>query len=840
MLEKLKKYFPLIIICVFGAFLRFYKLSFLVFHWDESPHTVQIAAKSLSFVLTHDYGSIVYQFLVHILLPFGKLEFVSRLPAALFGVLIILGTYYVGKLFFGKKTGLAAALFVSFSHYFLSYSQYARAYTIFTFFSLLSLIVFYKAIKENKTKYWILYVIISAINVYTHLITLITILSYAAFVGILLLDKKFKVLKDKSWQIDKSRLIRFVFCTFSVLVITFVLRLPVVEMDRELNNLDWIAKTLSRFLGEPTVGLFPLIHRIFTNQINYFPSLLYLMAVFFIVLGILASLFRFRKKDILILVSTLLPILSFYLIKPPPNLFLVADRYLILPFFFILSVRGIILLSSLLVSLTSSLRAFKKKAQYYKNLSFVVFVGIFFLLECMSLIGYSNYDWKIRSISLSKNVQSLLMAKARKRDIIFSNSFFENSNVLQVIPLTLNRGQSKLIIQSRPSRFWNEFSGDALGLWLVIDHSLLDEKNTKTFNENLEGREIINIEEKSLIYWKPKGKTLSKKLIEMMDILIPLHPNREMEYCLLQAKFYLLDQNIERALEMLERAENNGFLSRDGKQTHESTLSSLNLINTFVGDFRGYRQIVLDTLKVDIGKQLLLLGNILFAEEKWDEGVKALDKCVQISEELHKAVSQRYLFYGNQFLRSGRIDEAVGFLKKAVDLNPSNYFYHLILAEAYWSKNMPEDAVREYRLGFNDSSVSDKFIYQMISKPRLFAIWKDKATWHFLWRSDEKSEFVGNFYFGKKVDRMQKHHFSKRDTVNQYKDYAVEFNFPIMERRIKSLDIEAGRKSVLTCYIKMNDRLMTNEIVFINTGENPKQIPFTLTEEGFQPDDVQN
>ena len=314
MLEKLKKYLPLIIICIFGVLLRFYKLGALVFHLDESPHTVQIAAKSLSYVLTHDNGSIVYQFFVHIFLPFGKLEFMSRLPAAIFGILIISGTYFVGKLFFGKRIGLTAALFVSFSHYLISYSQYARAYTTFAFFSLLSLFVFYKAIEENKTKYWILYIIITALNALTHLITLMAIISYAAFVGMLLFDKKIRVSKKRSWQIDKSRLIRFVFCTFAALVIVFLLRLSIGEMG-ENNSLVWLTEALGRLLGEPTIGLFPLIHQVLTHQIYQFPSLLYITANFFIVLGICACLIRLRKKDILVLVYTLLPVLIFYLIN---------------------------------------------------------------------------------------------------------------------------------------------------------------------------------------------------------------------------------------------------------------------------------------------------------------------------------------------------------------------------------------------------------------------------------------------------------------------------------------------------------------------------------------------
>ena len=94
--------------------------------------------------------------------------------------------------------------------------------------------------------------------------------------------------------------------------------------------------------------------------------------------------------------------------------------------------------------------------------------------------------------------------------------------------------------------------------------------------------------------------------------------------------------------------------------------------------------------------------------------------------------------------------------------------------------------------------------------------------------------YSGNIYFGKKIDRMQKHHFNKRDIANQNKDYAVEFSFSTLERRIKTLDVVVGKNSKLTCYIKVNDRIMTEGIVFINSGENPKEIPFSLSADGIQ------
>ncbi|MBU4495629.1 MAG: hypothetical protein KJ874_10040, partial [Acidobacteria bacterium] len=61
----LKKNLPLIIICIFGTLLRFNKLGVLIFHLDEPLDSVRIAAKSLSFNVTHDYGSVLYQVVTH-------------------------------------------------------------------------------------------------------------------------------------------------------------------------------------------------------------------------------------------------------------------------------------------------------------------------------------------------------------------------------------------------------------------------------------------------------------------------------------------------------------------------------------------------------------------------------------------------------------------------------------------------------------------------------------------------------------------------------------------------------------------------------------------------------
>lgn len=816
----MKKNLPLIIICIFGALLRFNKLGALIFHLDEPLDSVRIAAKSLSFNVTHDYGSVLYQVVTHFILPLGKLEFFSRLPAVLFGILTIIGTYYVGKLFFGKKIGLSAALFVSFSHYLLSYSQYARGYTILTFLSLMSLVFFYKAIKDNKTKYWILYIIISVLNAYTHLISLMTILIYCAFVGILLIEALLRLNKKKTWFIDKKRFIRFTFCTLAIIAITFLLRLPVGEMDGEVTSINWITETLTRLTAEPTIGFFPLVKQILTHHIYQSPSPFYFLALFFIFFGFIGCLIRIRKKDLLLLLYVTLPFICFYLIKPLPLFYMGADRYFIfiLPIVFILLAKGMFFLSSSLMSIAVYVKGIKKRELVYRNLTLGFFILLFLLLECFALKGYSDYRWKLRSLNVSKDVQEFLNDKVEENELIFFNTFPHMTRVLYMTPLYFCREKKKAMMYTGDIRYFNEKSEK--GLWLVIDQSLLGEEQTGCFNPDFDEAEIFNVKGHSLIHWKSGKKALLKELIEMLEFLIPLHPDKEADYRLLLAYFHLADMNLEESLKELDIVENQGR-----RKTH----SVSRLINLIMKDNQNFRDIVTNSLYSNIGRQLWTAGYTFLSEEKLDEGITAFDKCIQLSDEFLKPISNEYFTLGNNFLRSRRTEEAIFFLNKAIELDPQNYFFHLILAEAYWQKDEKNEAILEYRKGFNTPSLSDDLIFQIVSQPQLFAVWKEENTWRFLWRSDNNSHFSGNIYFDKKMGTSQKHHFSKKDVLDRYKDYAAEFEVATNARQIKTLDIDMGKKSVLTCYIEINGQLNNDRIVFIHSGEHPKQIPFSLS-----------
>jgi len=831
LLENLKKSLPLIMICIIGALLRFYKLSHIIFHLDEAPHTIKIAAKSLSFVLTHDYGSVLYQLLAHFLIPLGKLEFVSRLPAALFGIFIILGTYYVGKLFFGRREGLIACLFVCFSHYLLRYSQYARAYTAVAFFSLLSLYFFYKAIKENKKKYWILYLTFTVINIYFHLFSLVTVLVYFSFVGILLVEKFIWLNKKTSWILDKKRLIHFMIHTFLILIFTFCLRYPVQITSGRISQQKWIAGILERITGPPTIGFFPLINDIFTHQIYSFPSVFSFLALFLIVFGIIGCLIRLRKEDLLLLLFVFLPVLTFFLLKPRGGWFLSSDRYFIfiLPLIFILIAKGISFLSSLFTSLSPHLGFRKERAYLYRNFTLGIFVMSFFLLECTTVKEYSDYVWKLRSLNLSEPVRSLLKDRVNREDMVFFDSFPNKARVLLLTPLYLKSGEKRLMLHSPGRVYLETLSRQRFGLRLVFDSCLLGAGKTNDLKHDFPEAEIRNIDGNTIIHWKADEEPLLKKLIEMVKFLIPIHPDTQVEYRLLLAKLHLLDWNVKKSLEELEIVEKTKSSLPWEKKDSARVHPFLQFFGKFNVYHKDHKQIVRNTLYSDIEKQLWIVGNKFFSEEKFDEAISALDKCVQLSDTYHPLVEKKFVTLGNRFLRSGRIDEAISLLNKATRLNPHNYMYHLSLAEAYREKGVMNKSIDEYRKGFNMPFLSDEFLRQIITKPRLYAIWKENKIWHVMWRSDEKCTFSGKIYFNKKMDKTKKYRFNNQDLLNQYKDNAAEFIIKTDRRVIKSLDFDVGKKSQLTCYAEIDGQIMTNAIVFINSGKNPEQVPFTLS-----------
>jgi len=118
--------------------------------------------------------SFAYNFILHYWISaFGDSDLSVRLIALFFGLLIIPLAYrFASQLFKNKNAALLVALLFAIHPLFMEYGMMCRAYTMATFFSLLSSYLFYRIISsqaDNKT--YLFYALSVAISLLTHYLT---------------------------------------------------------------------------------------------------------------------------------------------------------------------------------------------------------------------------------------------------------------------------------------------------------------------------------------------------------------------------------------------------------------------------------------------------------------------------------------------------------------------------------------------------------------------------------------------------------------------------------------------------------------------------------------------
>lgn len=105
---------------------------------------------------------------------FGVSEFSARIVSVIFGTLSIPLVYLMGKEL-GKRTGLIAALIITFSAFEIFYAQQARMYAQFQFFYLLTAYLLYISLKKDNSKLVLLSVVPFIFAWYSHQLSLLFI-----------------------------------------------------------------------------------------------------------------------------------------------------------------------------------------------------------------------------------------------------------------------------------------------------------------------------------------------------------------------------------------------------------------------------------------------------------------------------------------------------------------------------------------------------------------------------------------------------------------------------------------------------------------------------------------
>lgn len=178
----------LCVILIVAAILRFWNFSNIPFTDDELSalsrthfNTLQDLINKGARIDGHPVG--IQVFLFYWIKLFGDTELIVKLPFIAFGLLSIYFSYKIAKFWFNSTTGLITAAFMTGLQYMVMYSQIARPYISGMFFSLLMVWFWSNFLFNNerkKKKWWIGYVISSALCAYDHHFALL----FAATVGL--------------------------------------------------------------------------------------------------------------------------------------------------------------------------------------------------------------------------------------------------------------------------------------------------------------------------------------------------------------------------------------------------------------------------------------------------------------------------------------------------------------------------------------------------------------------------------------------------------------------------------------------------------------------------------
>lgn len=115
---------------------------------------------------------------------FGEQEWAVRLPAALFGAATIPAIYWVARRALSRRVSLGITLLLAVSYHHIFFSQNARGYSAYLFFSLLATGLFVKGLQEDRAGIWALYILTMFLNFASLLISVFVFASHILVGGV--------------------------------------------------------------------------------------------------------------------------------------------------------------------------------------------------------------------------------------------------------------------------------------------------------------------------------------------------------------------------------------------------------------------------------------------------------------------------------------------------------------------------------------------------------------------------------------------------------------------------------------------------------------------------------
>jgi len=265
----IKQNYILLLIVVFGTFLRFYKIDFQSIWLDEICSYIESDPQKkfldiYSFVKAYDPHPPFYYFSLHVVFQiFGYTTFVMRAFSAILGIAGIISIYYLGKELINKRGGLIVAALTSVNHFHLFYSQEGRMYTLLFLTSTLSFYFLIKFIKKPSVRNSVFYTIFATLLIYSHFFALFVLVSQYLILFYFLI---------KSGKSERKKI--FILSAISGIA-SFLLWIPALKI------LLVVAKVESSWIQLPTAEVFSILFKGFFGNAEVLVYLSSMLIIFY-------------------------------------------------------------------------------------------------------------------------------------------------------------------------------------------------------------------------------------------------------------------------------------------------------------------------------------------------------------------------------------------------------------------------------------------------------------------------------------------------------------------------------------------------------------------------------
>jgi len=504
----------LLLIVILGSAMRIYGLSYKSMWGDEILSVIWYRGKSIPEIARvsalRDVHPPLYYIILHFFLYFGDSEFVARLPSVIFGVLSIWLIYKVGRSFFGEREGLISAFLLSISTMHIHFSQEARMYTLYMFLSLLSLFLFYEAIKENDIKLWIGFVVSTILGLYTHFYMLLVPLIEMPFFVFMLYKNRSSIITSVRRVGRKKNLLLVLIFTIS-----FICLLPL--LPRVFHLLE--GRALSTPWGLKAETFFVVLFRRFSVDWYGFSAGWYGLFLFLttFLVGLFTSIREYRHPTAFLLLWVFLPSMLVFILTLRAGQPVAADKYLIfiLPGYLVGISRGISSIASGLSKRFGSLsKPFAERKQVLAG--FMVAVVVFGGVSVIPLQHYyrsEKTNWRAAAEYLGTNSHAgdSIIALGGRTEFL---SYYYDENSQNTTLVSIHPAATEKL-------FASNLSSVEAGLWFVTPSKpypfadpverepFIEEfKNWLTHNHFAEINRFVGIYTTLVILYRPKGLIL--------------------------------------------------------------------------------------------------------------------------------------------------------------------------------------------------------------------------------------------------------------------------------------------------------------------------------------------